>query len=141
MQLIEGKTDRENAKCSTSTPDVPLVNHRAAINWIDFAYPSEKQRRKAIASGDFIQGNSLILDIHPHYEASGKFRLFATSPRNKRPGIPASLGVIHLANPSVFIPYPDWSYFENAASCPSNRIVSVNRLQVLYRKLFLFIHT
>lgn len=141
LHILKGESYREREdydECvTTTTPRPSYIKHRVAIKKIDFAFTCEEHREKAIASGDFIDGNSYLLDICPYYHSNGSLRLFVTTPGYTKPGSPASLSVIDFANPSVLMPYPNWSYFGNATSCRPNRIVAAARLKVSICKLIL----
>lgn len=129
INVGRGTTQKPHPHC-VRTPKPPGINHRLALNYVDYAFSCEEHREQAIASGDFIQGNSFMLDIFPHYMPDGSFRLFVTTPNYVKSGSPASLSVVDFENPSYLVPYPDWSYYGDVDDCPPNRILSAARLQV-----------
>ncbi|XP_037926247.1 protein yellow-like [Hermetia illucens] len=82
---------------------------RVAYEWnvIDYAYPSEIHRSRALQVGDYIPTNVLISDVKAFAN-----RLYVTMPR-MLPGVPATLGWIISpdnngpTNPRVE-PFPNW---------------------------------
>lgn len=94
---------------------------------LDFQYPSNAQRERAIISGDFVPENNLPLGV----DSSGD-RLFVTLPRWKN-GVPASL--VWLPLPAVYTnppltPYPSWSFHGNPDAPDCSKLMSVYRLWI-----------
>uniref|UniRef100_A0A6M2DZL1 Protein yellow n=1 Tax=Xenopsylla cheopis TaxID=163159 RepID=A0A6M2DZL1_XENCH len=81
---------------------------RERFSWrsLDFAYPGNEERQRALRSGQFIPENALPVGI----ETWGD-KMFVTVPR-WREGIPATLTTISLHSNEkspALEPYPDWS--------------------------------
>lgn len=76
-------------------------------NQLDYAFPTEEARRRAIENRTFIQENNLPLGLEIY-----KDRLFVTMPKWKT-GIPATLAVLPRVpkerSPKL-VPYPNWEY-------------------------------
>ncbi|KAG5883310.1 hypothetical protein JTB14_008597 [Gonioctena quinquepunctata] len=92
-------------------------------NVLDFAFPSDYEREKAIIYEEFIPKNNLPLGIEVYGD-----RLFVTMPKWK-PGVPASLAVlprIPREQSPKLIPYPSWEWHQTD-SCEG--ISSVFRVQ------------
>lgn len=74
---------------------------------LDFAFPSEYDRRRALDTGDYVQKNNLPLGLEVYRD-----RVFVTMPKWK-PGVPATLAVLPRtpkeASPKL-VPYPNWDY-------------------------------
>ncbi|XP_025266133.1 protein yellow [Camponotus floridanus] len=91
---------------------------------MDFAYPDQRSRQSAIASGEYVPENSLPVGIE-----IWKNKLFITVPR-WRNGIPATLNYIPLdVNQGVspkLIPYPNWS--QNRAGACGSGLTTVYRI-------------
>lgn len=94
---------------------------------LDFQYPSNAHRSRAISSGEFVPENNLPLGV----DSSGD-RLFITMPRWKN-GVPASLAWLPLppvyTNPPL-MPYPDWSFHGNPDAPDCSKLMSVYRLWI-----------
>lgn len=80
---------------------------------LDYAFPSESDRRRAIESKQFIQENNLPLGLEIY-----KDRVFVTMPKWKQ-GIPATLAVLPTVpkekSPKL-VPYPNWEYHTTGES-------------------------
>ncbi|EDW06433.1 protein yellow [Drosophila mojavensis] len=102
------------------------LQERYSWNQLDFAFPSERLKDQAIASGDYIPQNALPVGV----EHFGN-RLFVTVPR-WRDGIPATLTYINmdrsLSGSPELIPYPDWR--SNTAGDCANSITTAYRIKV-----------
>ncbi|EDW66362.1 protein yellow [Drosophila virilis] len=102
------------------------LQERYSWNQLDFAFPNERLKEQAIASGDYIPQNGLPVGV----EHFGN-RLFVTVPR-WRDGIPATLTYINmdhsLSGSPELIPYPDWR--SNTAGDCANSITTAYRIKV-----------
>ncbi|XP_060663909.1 protein yellow [Drosophila nasuta] len=102
------------------------LQERYSWNQLDFAFPSERLKEQAIATGDYIPQNALPVGV----EHFGN-RLFVTVPR-WRDGIPATLTYINmdhsLTGSPELIPYPDWR--SNTAGDCANSITTAYRIKV-----------
>ncbi|KAJ9585377.1 hypothetical protein L9F63_002837 [Diploptera punctata] len=83
------------------------TNLEEVFHWkqVDFSYPDEETRNKAIESKEFIQENNLPLGLEVW-----KDKLFVTVPRWKS-GVPATLNYVSLKDDDKspkLVPYPDW---------------------------------
>lgn len=82
---------------------------KTVYSWkqLDYAFPSEYDRRRAIESKEFIQENNLPLGLEIY-----KNKLFITMPKWKE-GIPVTLAVLPKVpkekSPKL-VPYPNWEY-------------------------------
>lgn len=77
---------------------------------LDFAYPSDEDRHRAIVFEEFIPENNLPLGLEVY-----KDRLFMTMPKWK-PGVPCTLAVLPKvpkeASPKL-VPYPSWNWHKS----------------------------
>ncbi|EDV91906.1 protein yellow [Drosophila grimshawi] len=109
-----------------STQAAYKLQERYSWNQLDFAFPNERLKEQAIASGDYIPQNGLPVGV----EHFGN-RLFVTVPR-WRDGIPATLTYINmdhsLTGSPELIPYPDWR--SNTAGDCANSITTAYRIKV-----------
>lgn len=99
------------------TPGTPTTaadrQFRVVYEWnmMDFAYPSEDNRARALYSGEYIPKNVLISDVKPYAN-----RLYVTVPR-MLPGVPATLGYFvrpennGRTDPEI-VPFPSWAMNE-----------------------------
>ncbi|EDW82174.1 uncharacterized protein Dwil_GK25268 [Drosophila willistoni] len=102
------------------------LQERYSWNQLDFAFPNERLKEQALASGDYVPQNALPVGL----EHFGN-RLFVTVPR-WRDGIPATLTYINMdhsvtGSPEL-IPYPDWR--SNTAGDCANSITTAYRIKV-----------
>lgn len=102
------------------------LQERYSWNQLDFAFPNDRLKEQAIATGDYIPQNALPVGI----EHFGN-RLFVTIPR-WRDGIPATLTYINmdhsLTGSPELIPYPDWR--SNTAGDCANSLTTAYRIKV-----------
>ncbi|XP_017089271.2 protein yellow [Drosophila bipectinata] len=102
------------------------LQERYSWNQLDFAFPNNRLKEQAMASGDYIPQNALPVGVE-HYGN----RLFVTVPR-WRDGIPATLTYINmdhsLTGSPELIPYPDWR--ANTAGDCANSITTAYRIKV-----------
>lgn len=82
---------------------------RTVYAWkqLDYDFPSEYERRRAIERREFIQENNLPLGIEVY-----KDKLFVTMPKWKK-GIPATLAVLPRVPKEIspkLVPFPNWEY-------------------------------
>ncbi|XP_030377968.1 protein yellow [Scaptodrosophila lebanonensis] len=102
------------------------LQERYSWTQLDFAFPNQRVKEQALASGDYIPQNALPVGV----EHFGN-RLFVTVPR-WRDGIPATLTYINMdhsvtGSPEL-IPYPDWR--SNTAGDCANSITTAYRIKV-----------
>lgn len=91
----------------------PYAEHtgpfKTVYHWkqLDYDFPSEYDRRRAIDRKEFIQENNLPLGLEIY-----KDKLFVTMPKWKE-GIPVTLAVLPIVpkrkSPKL-VPYPNWEY-------------------------------
>ncbi|XP_034481569.1 protein yellow [Drosophila innubila] len=102
------------------------LQERYSWNQLDFAFPNDRLKEQAIATGDYIPQNALPVGIE-HFGS----RLFVTIPR-WRDGIPATLTYINmdhsLTGSPELIPYPDWR--SNTAGDCANSLTTAYRIKV-----------
>ncbi|ALC48634.1 y [Drosophila busckii] len=111
---------------AASTHGAYKLQERYSWNVLDFAFPNDRLKEQAIASGDYIPQNALPVGV----EHFGN-RLFVTVPR-WRDGIPATLTYINmdrsLTGSPELIPFPDWR--SNTAGDCANSITTAYRIKV-----------
>ncbi|KAL1450633.1 hypothetical protein WDU94_002973 [Cyamophila willieti] len=112
-------------------------NHlKEFFSWktLDFDFPNEDTRTDAIESGAFIKGNSLILGVE-----RWKDKLFITTPRSWKPGVPSTLNYVSLKESRVnsspnLKPYPNYAinniHNTNGPNGNGPKIISVFRINV-----------
>jgi len=110
-----------------------LKNLRLVAEWkeLEFSFPSQEVRNAAIASGDYIRGNALPIDVDVDYKSQGNSRVFVTVPRFVT-GIPITLGVVSTngANGGPLLEaYPEYSW-QSRAGQNCDGITSVFRVAV-----------
>lgn len=94
---------------------------------MNFAYPSEQLRTKAISDGQFIPENVAPLGI-----AVSNDRVFVSTPRWNL-GIPASLSVINtpvLTQSPALAPYPNWEAHTSTTNPDCSKLLSVYRMAI-----------
>ncbi|KAM8721048.1 hypothetical protein ACLKA7_006995 [Drosophila subpalustris] len=111
---------------ASATQAAYKLQERYSWNQLDFAFPNDRLKEQAIATGDYIPQNALPVGV----EHFGN-RLFVTIPR-WRDGIPATLTYINmdhsLSGSPELIPYPDWR--SNTAGDCANSITTAYRIKV-----------
>jgi hypothetical protein len=112
-------------------------------NQMEFAFPSEAERQSAIDNGNYVAGNSVLIDVDVDYTDVGTSRVFVTIPRFQA-GVPMTLGVVKPEGtsgmPKVH-PYPSYSWHSSPDAEHCDGIISVFRVAVslqmlLFRKFF-----
>jgi hypothetical protein len=105
----------------------------SVVEWkqLDFQFPSEIERQRAIKAGEFIPENNMPLDVDVHYsQVTGRRRIFVTIPRFYE-GVPFSLGTVSSFKSEqgpLIQPYPDYAWHKESANCDG--ITSVFRVMV-----------
>ncbi|CAG9767846.1 unnamed protein product [Ceutorhynchus assimilis] len=99
---------------------------------IEYKFHSEEQRSEAIQNGTFDIGKIEPIDAQYTFnEYTDEERIFVVTPRLRKTGTPAAIGVIinetRDGNP-VIEPYPSWSWHLEPEKCKYHRIVSLFRV-------------
>ncbi|XP_055682150.1 protein yellow-like [Lutzomyia longipalpis] len=93
----------------------------------DYEYPSTTERRAAIASGEYIQENTMPLGIDAY-----KNRFFISLPRWKT-GTPATLVSVDLPSRDkspLLRPYPNWGFHTTPTNPDCTKFMSVFRIHI-----------
>ncbi|XP_067616899.1 dopaminechrome tautomerase [Eurosta solidaginis] len=92
-----------------------------------FGFPTENDRRLALANGNLVPGNAVPIDVAPHR----KSRVFVTIPRFQT-GIPYSLALVsdqRDVNGPILQPYPSYEW-NNAHGTDCDKITSAFRVAI-----------
>jgi hypothetical protein len=100
-------------------------------NQMEFAFPSDNERQSAIDNGNFVAGNSILIDVDVDYKDMGS-RVFVTIPRFQN-GVPITLGVVKPEASSGLTKihaYPSYSWHSSPDADHCDGIISVFRVAV-----------
>uniref|UniRef100_A0A8D9A1Q5 Protein yellow n=2 Tax=Cacopsylla melanoneura TaxID=428564 RepID=A0A8D9A1Q5_9HEMI len=122
-------------KVSTANQTYNRLKEFFTWKTLDFDFPDEATRTSAIQSGAHVKGNSLILGVE-----KWKDKLFVTTPRSWKSGVPSTLNYVNLKNSKPnsspnLIPYPNYALNNiHSSTGPNtngtNKIISVFRINV-----------
>lgn len=118
-----------------------LKDLKSVTEWrsLEYAFPSPQLRQAALASGQYVPGNGVPIDVDVDYRDNVPSRIFVTIPRFTT-GIPVTLGTVGTTGATggpLVHPYPDYSW-HNSHGANCDGITSVFRVAVrLFFRLLL----